>query len=159
MPVGLVTCAYGASTIESWIRQKALEPHPQFKELLQTFSKKCVTFRDDPKQFLNYGNALAKSTGGKSPKNPDPYQDQHNPFVLHNGMIAPIAPYAIRGAIWYQGESNMNTRKLYPDLQQTLIEDWRTLWGNSELPFYFVQLAITGSPPARLFIELQAIRP
>ena len=146
VPVGLVTCAYGASTIESWIRQEALESHPQFKELLQTFSKKCLTFRDDPKQFLDYGNALAKSNGGKSPKNPDPYQDQHNPFVLHNGMIAPVAPYAIRGAIWYQGESNMNTRKLYPDLQQTLIEDWRTLWGNRELPFYFVQLAPNKAP-------------
>ena len=63
-------------------------------------------------------------------------------------MIAPIAPYAIRGEIWYQGESNMNTRKLYPDLQQTLIADWRTLWGNPELPCYFVQLAPHKSPQA-----------
>ena len=148
VPVGLVTCAYGASTIESWIRQEALEAHPQFKELLDAFSKKCLAFRDDPKQFLDYGNALAKSNGGKSPRNPDPVQDQHNPFVLHNGMIAPIVPYAIRGAIWYQGESNMNTRKLYPDLQQTLIGDWRTQWGNPELPFYFVQLAPNKAPVA-----------
>lgn len=148
VPVGLVTCAYGASTIESWIRVESLAAHPQFKVLLDAFSKKCLAFRDDPKQFLDYGNALAKSTGGKSPKNPEPIQDQHNPFVLHNGMIAPIAPYAIRGAIWYQGESNMNTRKLYPDLQRTLIEDWRVQWGNPELPFYFVQLAPHKAPQA-----------
>ena len=67
-------------------------------------------------------------------------------------MIAPIVPYAIRGAIWYQGESNMNTRKLYPDLQRTLIGDWRAQWGNPELPFYFVQLAPHKTPsqePAR----------
>lgn len=146
VPIGLVTCAYGASTIESWIPQEALAAHPQFKELLDAFGKKCLVYRDDPKQFLSYGEALAKSKGGRSPKNPDPFQDQHNPFVLHNGMIAPVVPYAIRGAIWYQGESNMNTRKLYPELQQALIETWRAQWGNPNLPFYFVQLAPNKAP-------------
>jgi len=141
VPVGLVTCAFGASTIEAWIRSESLAPHPQFKGLVEAFAKKRLTFRDEPKQFLDYGTALAKWKGGKAPKNPDPVQDQHNPCVLHNGMIAPIAPYAIRGAIWYQGESNLNTRELYADLQQTLIADWRAQWGSPELPFYFVQLA------------------
>ena len=141
VPVGLVTCAYGASTIESWIREETLAAHPQFKELLQAFGKKNLVFRDDPEQFRDYGIALAKFKVGKAPKNPDPFQDQHNPFVLHNGMIAPILPYAIRGTIWYQGESNLNSRQLYADLQQTLIEDWRMQWCNPELPFYFVQLA------------------
>jgi sialate O-acetylesterase len=146
VPVGLVTCAYGASTIESWIREETLAAHPQFKELLQAFGKKNLVFRDDPEQFRDYGIALAKFKVGKAPKNPDPFQDQHNPFVLHNGMIAPILPYAIRGTIWYQGESNLNTRQLYADLQQTLIEDWRMQWGNPELPFYFVQLAPHKAP-------------
>ncbi len=148
VPVGLVTCAYGASTIESWISEQGLAAHPQFRELLDAFGKKRLTFRDDPKTYQQYGEALAKSTGGKAPKNPDPLQDQHNPFVLHNGMIAPVVPYAIRGAIWYQGESNMNTRKLYPELQQTLIGEWRSLWKNPGLPFYFVQLAPNKSPQA-----------
>ena len=148
VPVGLVTCAYGASTIEAWMRQGAVEAHPQFKELMQSFAKKNLEFRDHPKMFLEYGNALAAWKSGKHPKNPDPFQDQHSPTVLHNGMIAPIVPYAIRGAIWYQGESNLNTRKLYSDLQKTLIEDWRHLWGNPTLPFYFVQLAPTKAPQA-----------
>lgn len=138
VPVGLVTCAYGASTIESWIRQEALASHPQFKGLLDAFGKKNLAFRDDPKRFLDYGDARAKFKGGKAPKNPDPFQDQHNPSMLHNGMIAPIVPYAIRGAIWYQGESNMNARGLHADLQRTLMEDWRVQWGNPDLPFYFV---------------------
>jgi sialate O-acetylesterase len=146
VPIGLVTCAFGASTIEAWIREEPLTAHPQFKDLLEAFAKKRLTFRDDPKLFLDYGTALAKWKSGKLPKNPDPVQDQHNPFVLHNGMIAPIVPYAIRGAIWYQGESNMNTRKLYPDLQRTLVGDWRAQWGNPELPFYFVQLAPHKAP-------------
>lgn len=148
VPVGLVTSAYGASTIEAWIREEKLRSEPAFEPLLKAFSDKRTAFRDDPKAFEKHGLALAKWNGsGRAPKNPDPVQDQHNPFVLHNGMIAPIAPYAIRGAIWYQGESNLNTRKLYPDLQKALIEDWRTLWNQPQLPFYFVQLAAYKAPP------------
>ncbi|MBN8457689.1 MAG: hypothetical protein J0M04_07620 [Verrucomicrobia bacterium] len=146
VPVGLIASAYGASTIEAWISEPALAKHPQFKPLLDAFAKKRLQFRDDPKAFENYAKALANAKPGKPPKNPDPVQDQHNPFVLHNGMIAPIAPYALRGAIWYQGESNLGTRALYPDLQKTLIGEWRELWGNREMPFYYVQLAPYKNP-------------
>ncbi len=146
VPIGLVTCAYGASTIESWIREESLTSHPQFQGLLKAFGTKRIAFRDNPGAFEDYGKQLAQWKGGRAPKNPDPVQDQHNPFVLHNGMIAPIVPYAIRGAIWYQGESNLNTRNLYADLQQTLIGDWRAQWGNPKLPFYFVQLAPNKAP-------------
>jgi sialate O-acetylesterase len=146
VPVGLVTCAYGASTIEAWIREQTLTKHPQFEGLLKEFGRKRTAFRDDPQAFASYGAALARWKSGRAPRNPDPVQDQHNPFVLHNGMIAPIAPYALRGAIWYQGESNLNTRGIYPDLQKALIGDWRDLWGNSSLPFYYVQLAAYKAP-------------
>jgi len=141
VPVGLVTCAYGASTIEAWMRPESLQAHPQFAQLLDAFGKAKLAFRDNPKAFEEYGNKMAGWKGGKRPKNPDPGQDQHNPSVLHNGMIAPVAPYALRGAIWYQGESNLPTRSIYTDLQEALIRDWRSLWGQPEMPFYFVQLA------------------
>ena len=147
VPVGLIICAYGASTIEAWMREETLAAHPQFKGLLQAFAKKRIAFRDDPQAFANYGRALAKHKSGRAPRHPDPVQDQHNPFVLHNGMIAPIVPYAIRGAIWYQGESNMGTRGIYADLQRTLIGDWRRQWNNPDMPFYFVQLAAHKAPP------------
>jgi sialate O-acetylesterase len=149
VPVGLLTCAYGASTIEAWIRQDALATHPQFKNLMRAYSMKSIKFRDDPRIFADYGKAMAKlKSGRKPPRHPDPVQDQHNPCVLHNGMIAPIAPYGIRGALWYQGESNLNTRHLYTDLQKTLIEDWRKQWGNPQMPFYLVQLAAYQAPSA-----------
>ena len=79
VPIGLITCAYGASTIEAWIREETLTANPQFKELLDAFAKKRLTFRDDPKQFLDYGTALAKWTGGKRPKNPDPSRTSTTP--------------------------------------------------------------------------------
>jgi sialate O-acetylesterase len=82
---------------------------------------------------------------GRRPRAPgDPVQDQHNPTVLFNGMINPIIPYAIRGAIWYQGESIVGGepgRALYPRVQDTLINTWRKLWAEGDFPFYIVQLA------------------
>ncbi len=67
--------------------------------------------------------------------------DQNSPAALYNGMIAPILPYGIRGAIWYQGESNRYRADEYRELFPAMITDWRARWGQPELPFYFVQLA------------------
>jgi sialate O-acetylesterase len=83
-------------------------------------------------------------------------QDQHNATVLFNGMINPVIPYAIRGVIWYQGESILGGGAgiaLYPHVQATLIADWRKLWGEGDFPFYIVQLpgqeAASNSPKVR----------
>ena len=59
---------------------------------------------------------------------------------MYNGMIAPIVPYAIKGAIWYQGESNVGNGLGYHDLKKNLVEGWRRVW-KQELPFYYVQIA------------------
>ena len=73
----------------------------------------------------------------------DPVQDQHEPTVLFNGMVHPIVPYAIRGTIWYQGESIVGGKEglaLYPHVMETLVEQWRQLWAEGDFPFYAVQL-------------------
>ncbi|MDP0496360.1 MAG: sialate O-acetylesterase [Verrucomicrobiota bacterium JB024] len=70
---------------------------------------------------------------------------QTNPFklpgVLYDGMIHPVIPYAIRGAIWYQGEANAGRAVVYGELFPNMINDWRAQWGQGDFPFYFVQLA------------------
>jgi sialate O-acetylesterase len=63
------------------------------------------------------------------------------PTVLYNGMIAPLIPYGIKGAIWYQGESNANHGAEYATLFPRMISDWREKWGEGDFPFLFVQLA------------------
>ncbi len=77
------------------------------------------------------------------PRYPRPFkiQDQHVPSALYNGMIAPVIPYTIRGAIWYQGESNASKAHQYRKLFPAMIENWRVDWGQGNFPFYFVQLA------------------
>lgn len=63
------------------------------------------------------------------------------PTLLFNGMISPLVPYGIKGAIWYQGESNASRAEQYGELFPAMIEDWREHWGQGEFPFLFVQLA------------------
>jgi len=69
---------------------------------------------------------------------------QNSPTALYNGMIAPLVPFAIRGAIWYQGESNRTRAHQYRTLFPAMIADWRAHWGRGDFPFYFVQIAPFG---------------
>lgn len=66
------------------------------------------------------------------------------PSALFNGMIAPVSKMTIRGAIWYQGESNVGRAAQYRDLFPALIKNWRSRWGQGDFPFYFVQIAPFG---------------
>lgn len=65
----------------------------------------------------------------------------NQPSVLYNGMIAPLVPFAIKGAIWYQGEANVGRAKQYSKLFPLMISDWRRLFNEPGFPFYFVQIA------------------
>ncbi|HYL98787.1 MAG TPA: sialate O-acetylesterase, partial [Blastocatellia bacterium] len=96
------------------------------------------------------GDWLYKVELSLTPKNPDwssrpsPPSGPNNPnspSVLYNAMLAPLTPYAIRGVIWYQGESNAGRAYQYRTLFPTMIRDWRAAWGEGPFPFYFVQLA------------------
>jgi sialate O-acetylesterase len=66
---------------------------------------------------------------------------QHRAYHLYNGMIAPIKNYSIKGAIWYQGESNISAPKVYPDLMVAMVENWRQAFDVGQFPFYFVEIA------------------
>ncbi len=75
---------------------------------------------------------------------PDTKLDNRIPTALYNAMIAPLAPFALRGALWYQGESNIIDTPdgpIYADKMRALIEGWRKVWGQGNFPFYYVQLA------------------
>ncbi len=72
---------------------------------------------------------------------PDSPIDHNRPTVLYNGMINPLIPYAIRGAIWYQGEGNTGSAYQYRTLFPLMIKDWRARWKEGDFPFLFVQLA------------------
>jgi sialate O-acetylesterase len=68
-------------------------------------------------------------------------KNAHRATGLYNAMIAPLVPYAIAGAIWYQGESNAGRAYEYQQLFPAMIQDWRAAWGQGDFPFFLVQLA------------------
>jgi sialate O-acetylesterase len=158
VPIGLITTSFGASTAEAWMRKEALEKDTTFKRLLTSFDAKIAKYNSDTAGRAAYNEALekwkvvaanAKAEGKdevRPPRNPnpDPVRDQHNPYVLWNGMVKPLVPYAIKGALWYQGESNSPTASIYRQIMETLIIDWRNQWGQGNFPFLYVQLANIG---------------
>ncbi|MEO8109066.1 MAG: sialate O-acetylesterase [Ginsengibacter sp.] len=156
IPIGLITTAYGASTAEAWTSKEALSKDTLFKKLLDNYQEKLIKYEEDTAAQNKYKTAYeiwkpaaakAKADGKdelRGPKNPDPVSDQHNPSVLWNGMVNALVPYAIRGALWYQGESNSPTASIYRQLMETLIIDWRQRWGEGNFPFIYVQLANIG---------------
>lgn len=98
--------------------------------------KMFVEHRLDPSAVTGpSGNAPGRPREPMGPNNP------HGAGVLYNGMIAPLIPYAIRGATWYQGESNAGLAEQYRTIFPAMITDWRERWGQGDFPFLFVQLA------------------
>ncbi len=153
VPVGIITLSFGASCAHAWIRRDAMLGDPAFKAVLDRFDEQVKAYvPPDAEEMKVWQEAAdqAKAEGKRAPRRPrpDPVQDQHNPTVMFNGMIAPVVGYAIRGVLWYQGESITAPRELFPRWNEMLITDWRKLWGREPgvsgvepLPFYFVQLA------------------
>jgi sialate O-acetylesterase len=155
VPIGLITTAYGASTAEAWISRAELKSFPA---LLDEYARRKAAYDTSLSAQKRYETELGKwsitaaaaKAAGKDqprePKNPDPEKDQHSPAVLYNGMVAPLIPYTIKGALWYQGESNTNKPEIYRALMETLIANWRKDWHQGNFPFLYVQLANYGKP-------------
>ncbi len=113
-PMGLIEAAYSGCGAESWVSDATLKADPFYQQLLE----KSAADNRDPSR----ANTPNRAT------------------VLYNGVIAPLQPFAIKGAIWYQGEQNAARAHQYRTLFPALIEDWRRTWGQGDFPFLFVQL-------------------
>ncbi|MBC7820761.1 MAG: DUF1080 domain-containing protein [Planctomycetaceae bacterium] len=155
VPVGLIKSAVGGTVCEAWTPKADLETNPTLKPLLDQQAQRLAGYpkvledykQREPELLKQYEEALAKAKADKKPepRKPtapqDPAVSANRPFGLYNGSIAPLVPYAIRGAIWYQGESNSGRGKEYQTLFPAMITAWRKVWGQGDFPFLFVQIA------------------
>jgi len=154
--VGLIDTTWGGTRIESWTPPEGFAQVPTLAheyELVQLADARTELHRQRLDQTLNETEqwlassrqALAQKTNApKMPTYPPellPPHDLQNATALYNGMIHPLCPFAIRGAIWYQGESNLSVCKLYLERMKALIAGWRKIWNEGDFPFYFVQIA------------------
>jgi sialate O-acetylesterase len=150
VPVGILLSAFGASTAEAWIPREALLADPLLKPMVDKLDARYGYWKDHPgtndagappePMMLN---ARLPRPGAPSLALRDPSHNQHQPTVNFNAMINPLVPYAIRGAIWYQGESiggGPQGLMNYGHVMETLITTWRKLWGEGNFPFFEVQL-------------------
>ena len=170
VPVGLVHSSWGGTPIESWLSPAALASQPDFAAVtarwrqaladypanqfayeatLAAWTKAEATAKRDataagaktkPKSDGQkiYAAWLQKNPRPRAPRGPG---DSWTPAGLFNGMINPLLPYALRGALWYQGESNADRAAEYPALFGTIITAWRAHFGQGDFPFYWVNLA------------------
>jgi sialate O-acetylesterase len=161
VPIGLLKCPWGGKKIQPFIpstqykKDPALSTH--YDESMTALKAKVAGF-DAAKAKANYQKALtawqaklktAKAAGKKIPRRPrqqtSPALDANFPSTLYNAMVNPLVPYGIRGAIWYQGESNAGGAAAngfdYETYLRALVDGWRNRWAQGDFPFYYCQLA------------------
>jgi len=150
VPVGLIQSAWGGTPAESWTPRPAVEADPALKPILDRWNETLEKLPKQQEQFKRRmaqwktQAAAARAAGKRPPRRPNgPIGPKHPHSLsgLYNGMIAPVVPYGIRGAIWYQGESNARRANEYRALFGVMIGSWREAWGQGDFPFLFVQLA------------------
>ncbi|MBX7258290.1 MAG: 9-O-acetylesterase [Candidatus Hydrogenedentes bacterium] len=155
VPVGIVNTSWGGTRIEPWTPPVGFEGLPslagiladirmntpnsaEYQAALRDAIAKAEAWIPAAKQALEAGAfppalptiASASTLNGSG-----------SPTALYNAMVAPLVPYANRGFIWYQGESNRGEGMLYRDKMEALIKGWRAVWNDDKLACYYVQLA------------------
>jgi len=118
VPIGLLDDNWGGTRIEPWVPLAGFEMVPELSAIADKVKQRDAAATGDPAR-IGHGE----------------------PVALYNGMIAPVMPFGIKGALWYQGESNGGEGEEYFHKMRALVGGWRTVWGQGEFPFYFVQLA------------------
>lgn len=149
-PIGLIHTSWGGTPAEAWTSGPMMKTDPDFAPILKRYNdavanypQAMVTYKEKTQEWQK-AVEQAKAEGKRAPRKPyAPFGPghPHSPSGLYNAMIAPLIPYAIQGAIWYQGESNASRAYQYRKLFPAMIESWRKNWDQGRFPFLFVQLA------------------
>lgn len=154
VPVGIIQSAWGGTRIEPWTSLAGFDAVPELKDFVEGVRRQSPG--DDAYRAANekhlmaiekWKTAVLAALEKKQPVPAMPAQPatlkpgSGTPTALYNAMIHPLVPFAIRGAIWYQGESNHGEGFVYTDKKKALLASWRSVFEQADLPFYFVQIA------------------
>lgn len=143
IPIGLICNAVGGSPIEAWVDRHTLERN--FPRILNDWRNNDFIMDWVRKRA---GENIAKATD-KNQRHP------YEPCYLYEASIAPLKSLAIKGVVWYQGESNAHNKDSYSKLFTLLVESWRNTWNQANMPFYYVQLSSINRPSWGWFRETQ----
>lgn len=153
VPVGLINSSYGGTACENWMSKETLESFPELKSIMDNYTKAIKEFPAKLKGFeMNQASLAAQFSKDsadavtsnkplpRKPAAPMSPAERGGPTGLWNTMISPLIPYAIKGAVWYQGEANASRGLQYRTLLPALIKNWRTEWKQGDFPFVIVQI-------------------
>lgn len=156
VPIGLVNSSWGGTLVEPWTPPNGFQQVPALQNIYQSivtrtpgteaYDQRLTQHIQSTSDWIETAKASMKANAllAPSPAYPSellPFSQIQDPTMLYNGMIHPILGFPIRGAIWYQGESNHGEGMLYVEKKKALIGGWRELWNQGDFPFYFVQIA------------------
>ncbi len=165
VPIGLIDSSWGGTPVEAWTSLDAISSDAALMPLFASWARmndSGVRARlARTHQIEAWRTAAASARAGGQPEPQFPWKpndrDSWSPAGLYNAMIAPLTPFPVRGAIWYQGETNATIERapLYARLFRAMILDWRRAWGEPDMPFLFVQLANFKTGPEDRWPELR----
>ncbi len=156
VPIGLVGTNWGGTRIEPWTPPVGFQQVPSLKDYVESISSCDPTTPTGKARRRDYLNnvenwlkqARANAEAGKAFGDPprDNFSPKGGATHIYNGMVHALTPLSVRGAIWYQGESNAGDGLRYEYLKEALVRGWRTVFENEDLSFYWVQLANFQNP-------------
>jgi sialate O-acetylesterase len=151
VPIGIINSTWGGTRAEAWTDPETLATNPALAYVANNWAgtldevrQKQAKHEADLAAWEKRKAAAAAASlpfDEPSPKTPAGPKPNTAPSSIYNAMIAPLVPYALRGAIWYQGESNAGQHARYHELFSSLITGWRARFGQGDLSFHWVQLA------------------
>jgi sialate O-acetylesterase len=152
VPIGILHSSWGGTPIESWMSDSARESTSVAAALRERWRVSMEEWPPErvsryPADMEAWQRAEDRARAANTPNLlewPQPPATNDSPVMpggLFNGMIAPLQPFALRGILWYQGESNHGRSGEYAELFKAMIRSWRIGWNDAGLPFYFVQIA------------------
>jgi len=152
VPIGLIDASVGGTPIECWMSRASIEQSGDDQALLtyqRAMSSWDQAVRRTRSAEVAWQQAKAAAIAAGQPVPAPPFDETRRmPTVMYNGLIAPWQPFALRGVVWYQGESNVERSKAYRNLLTHLIDDWRSGFGQPDLPFLLIQLPGYQAPGA-----------
>ncbi|MGJ7029747.1 GDSL-type esterase/lipase family protein [Niabella hirudinis] len=144
VPIGIIEIAVGGSPLISWVSRNSLQQNPLFEPALNNWRQSDYIMQwCRERAAVNLGNA-------QSPLQRHPYEPAYN----FEAAIEKLAPFPLKGILWYQGESDTENAALYKKLFPLFVSDWRSYW-NQDLPFYYVQLSGISRPSWNHFRNTQ----
>ncbi len=160
VPVGVIHTAYGGTPAEAWTPLGAMQEAEALRPILDRHQRRVEKYEAEKAAYdaaLEAVQREARADEQKSgsvaeaviepPEAPTPPTARYAPAGLYHAMVCPLRPFALRGFVWYQGESNVWRARQYEPLLRALIASWRKDWGDDALPFAVVQLPGYTSPP------------